>query len=107
MLTNFSLLQGCSAEVFLCNLAAAKTDVAFSTIKSINNTPSMNQSPDNIVVKVCNISEEVKLEAARKEAKVLRQLNCDHINKFVDFYEDPIVNKAYLVLEYAGVMSIG
>ena len=76
-------------------------------MKSINNSPSLNQSPDSIVVKVCNISEEVKLEAARREVKVLRQLNCDYINKFVDFYEDPTVNKAYLVLEYAGVQSLG
>ena len=37
---------------------------------------------------------------------MLKLLSCEYINKLVDFYEDPEVNKAYMVLEYAGNKSL-
>ena len=86
------------------------TDVTFVTMKSITGTVSssgsLNDSGNLIVVKVCNTSEEIKKEAADREARILKNLNCQYVNKYVDYYDDPEVNKAYLVLEYAGSKSL-
>ena len=37
---------------------------------------------------------------------LLKKLDCEYINKFVAFYEDPVINKTYLVLEHAGSKSL-
>lgn len=58
----------------------------------------MNQ----LVVKVCDTSDENKAQAARNEAKILKKINCHLINQLHAFYEDPGVNRSYLVLECAG-----
>lgn len=58
-------------------------------------------------MKVCNTKgEEALLQVSRNEAALLQKLNYDLINKFVAFYEDPLVNKTYLVLEYVGNKSL-
>ena len=58
-------------------------------------------------MKVCNTKgEEALLEVARREAELLQKLDCDLLNRFVAFYEDLLVNKTYLVLEYAGSKSL-
>ena len=42
------------------------------------------------------------------ETTILKKLDdCNIINRFVDFYEDPEINRSYLVLEYAGSMNLG
>lgn len=59
------------------------------------------------VVKVCTIEDEMKKTACLNEAKILKKLDCELINKLHDYYEDPDpINKAYLVLEYAGNQSL-
>ena len=66
-----------------------------------------SQDPESLVVKICDTNgEEHQLEVARREAALLKKLDHEAINKFVDFYEDPIVNKTYLVLEHAGNKSL-
>ena len=46
------------------------------------------------------------MKAARHEAMLLKKIDCKYINRYVDFYEDPLINKTYLVLENAGEKSI-
>lgn len=55
-----------------------------------------------LVVKVCDTSDINRDQAAKTEAKILQKLQCELINQFVAFYEDPEVNKSYLVLEFSG-----
>lgn len=85
-------------------------DVSFVTMKSISralsNNGSNNDPYNQMVVKVCDISDENKKVAAEREAKILQKLNCEYINRFIDFYQDPLIDKAYLVLEYAGNKSL-
>ena len=59
-----------------------------------------------LVVKVCDTSDINKDQAAKNEAKILQKLQCELINQFVAFYEDPEVNKSYLVLDFAGYQSL-
>lgn len=59
-----------------------------------------------MVVKVCDTSDELKLEAAKREWAILRKLECNLINQAIGFYEDPQISKAYLVLEWAGDRSL-
>ena len=44
--------------------------------------------------------------SAHNEKRILQDLDCNKVNKFVDFYEDLILNKTYLVLESAGNKSL-
>lgn len=55
---------------------------------------------------MCDTSEVTKREAALNESNILKIINCDLINQLVAFYEDPDVNKSYLVLEFAGQDSL-
>ena len=62
---------------------------------------------EKLVVKVCETKgEESILQAARNEAMLLKKIDSKHVNRYVDFYEDPLINKTYLVLENAGEKSI-
>ena len=51
-------------------------------------------------------SDVNRADAAIKEAKILKKIECDLINQLVAFYEDPQVNKSYLVLEFSGQSSL-
>ena len=59
-----------------------------------------------LVVKVCDTSDINKEQAAKNEATILQKIECELINQFVAFYEDPEVNKSYLVLEFSGYQSL-
>jgi serine/threonine protein kinase len=60
-----------------------------------------------LVVKVCNVTEEVHEEAVENERRILRKLPASpHIVALLDDYNDPLANKAYLVLERAGDTSL-
>ena len=37
---------------------------------------------------------------------LLKKIDSKYINRYVEFYEDPLINKTYLVLENAGEKSI-
>ena len=78
-------------------------DIQFVTIKSahLSSNSSMTQNRQ-LVVKVCDTSDVNRDQAARNEVDILRKIECDLINQLVAFYEDPQVNKSYLVLEFAG-----
>ena len=66
-----------------------------------------SQESEQLVVKVCETrGEESILHAARHEAKLLKKIDSLHINRYIDFFEDPLINKTYLVLENAGDKSI-
>lgn len=82
-------------------------DIQFVTVKSahLSSNSSTTQSRQ-LVVKVCDTSDYNKAQAAINEAKILKNIDCDLINQFVAFYEDPEVNKSYLVLEFAGESSL-
>ena len=59
-----------------------------------------SQESEQLVVKVCETrGEESILHAARHEAKLLKKIDSLHINRYIDFFEDPLINKTYLVLE--------
>ena len=45
-------------------------------------------------------------KSAHNEKKILQNLDCSYINKFIGFYEDEVLNKTYLVLEHAGDKSL-
>lgn len=78
-------------------------DIQFVTVKSAHLSSNSSQSQVNqLVVKVCDTSDVNKAQAARNEANILKKINCELINTLVAFYEDPEVNKSYLVLECAG-----
>ena len=84
--------QGCSSSVYACS----RTD---------QQNPS--EKPDQLVVKVCETrGEESILQAARHEANLLKKIDSRHVNRYIDFFEDPLINKTYLVLENAGDKSI-
>ena len=71
-----------------------------------NSTFGTNAS-EKLVVKVCETKgEESILQAARNEAMLLKKIDSKHVNRYVDFYEDPLINKTYLVLENAGEKSL-
>ena len=55
-----------------------------------------------LVVKVCDVNDIVQQRSAVNEKNILEKLRCPYINKYIGFYEDPFLNKAYLVLESAG-----
>jgi serine/threonine protein kinase len=60
-----------------------------------------------LIVKVCNVTEEVHEAAVENERRILRKLPpSPHIVALLDDYKDPVANKAYLVLERAGDTSL-
>lgn len=81
-------------------------DIQFITLKSAQCSSSSSQMPRKLVVKVCDTSDVNKAQAAKNEAEILMKINCSLINQLVAFYEDPEVNKSYLVLEFAGEQSL-
>mmetsp|Transcript_16621 Transcript_16621/g.22458 ORF Transcript_16621/g.22458 Transcript_16621/m.22458 type:complete len:112 (+) Transcript_16621:1307-1642(+) len=83
-------------------------DIQFVTVKSAHLSSNSSTTPSRqLVVKVCDTSDdENKTKAAVNEANILKKINCDLINQFVAFYEDPEVAKSYIVLEYAGEQSL-
>ena len=48
------------------------------------------------------MSDAVLEKSAQNEIDILKAIDCELVNKAVAFYEDLLVNKAYLVLEKAG-----
>ena len=44
--------------------------------------------------------------SAHNEKIILQKLSSPHINSFVNFYEDKVLNKTYLVLEHAGDQNL-
>ena len=60
----------------------------------------------SLVVKVFWISDQAVRDSARNEARILRQLDHPLIVKFQDYFEDAKANKAYLVMEEAGTMTL-
>lgn len=78
------------------------------TVKSahLQSSNSSTQPSHKLVVKVCDTSDVNKAQAALNESNILKKIECDLINQLVAFYEDPQVNKSYLVLEYAGQASL-
>ena len=61
---------------------------------------------ERLVVKVCNTSDEGVHNAARNESEILQKLRNENIIEFVAFYEDPLVNRCYLVTKHAGHQNI-
>ena len=59
-----------------------------------------------LVVKVCDTSDIGMYNSALNESQILKKLDCDYINQFVAFFEDPLVNRTYLVLKYAGEKNL-
>lgn len=56
---------------------------------------------------MCDFDEEVHEAAVENELKILRKLPpSPHIVALLDDYQDPVTNKAYLVLEHAGDTSL-
>jgi hypothetical protein len=87
--------------VYLCQ--PVPDDIHFVTVKSAHFSSDSSTKPArNLVVKVCDTSDVNKAQAAKNEAIILKRIECDLINTLVAFYEDPQVNKTYLVLEFAG-----
>ena len=77
----------------------------YACTRAQDNSLAINE--ESLVVKVCYTKDEPSiLQAAQNEAQILQCIDNPHINKFVAFYEDPMVNKTYLVLERAGDKSI-
>jgi len=66
----------------------------------------MSLKTENLVVKVCDTTDAGIGISAQNEANLLRQINCSLVNKIIAFYEDPLINKAYLVLENAGEKTL-
>jgi serine/threonine protein kinase len=52
------------------------------------------------------MQEELLRDSARNEAKILKDLNHPRVVKFHDYFEDPSLDQAFLVLEYACAMSL-
>jgi len=91
--------------VYLCQ--PVPDDIQFVTVKSAHfSSNSSTTANRQLVVKVCDTSDVNKAQAARNEAIILKKIECDLINQLVAFYEDPQVNKSYLVLEFAGYFSL-
>lgn len=83
-------------------------DIQFVTVKSahLQSSNSSTTHSRQLVVKVCDTSDVNKAQAALNESNILKKIECDLINQLVAFYEDPQVNKSYLVLEFAGYNSL-
>ena len=82
-------------------------NTGFIKIQSAFRSSSSSTTPSqHLVVKVCDTSDVNKAAAAQNEANILEKLKCDLINNLVRFYEDPQVEKSYLVLEFAGENSL-
>lgn len=95
--------SGCSADVYLCQ--PMPQEIEFVTVKSAHLSSNSSTTQNRqLVVKVCGDTKKDvnKAKAAINEAKILKKIECDLINQLVAFYEDPGVNKSYLVLEFAG-----
>ena len=83
------------------------SDIQFVTVKSAHLSSNSSTTQNRqLVVKVCDTSDFNKAQAAVNEANILKKINCDLINQFVAFYEDPEVNQSYIVLELAGEQSL-
>ena len=77
------------------------------TVKSAHlSSNSSTTGNRQLVVKVCDTSDVNKSAAAKNEVSILQKMECDLINQFVAYYDDPQVNKSYLVLEFAGYQSL-
>lgn len=64
-------------------------------------------STQQIVVKICTIGDEVRQESVENERRVLKKLpKSAHVANLLDYHEDPVAKKAYLVLERAGDLSL-
>ena len=61
---------------------------------------------EGLVVKVCDTSDVGVHQSAQNEAQILQKLSCNTIVEFVAFYEDPLINKSYLVTKHAGSRNI-
>ena len=59
-----------------------------------------------LVVKVCDTSDACLERSAQNEAQILQEINSTLVNKIITFYEDPLVNRSYLVLENAGEKTL-
>ena len=59
------------------------------------------------MVKVCDVTDAGQERSAHNEKIILQKLSSPHINSFVNFFEDKILNKTYLVLEHAGDQNLG
>ena len=73
------------------------------TVKSAHLSSSSSTTGNRqLVVKVCDTSDVNKAAAAINEVNILKKCECDLINQFVAYYDDPTMSKSYLVLEFAG-----
>jgi serine/threonine protein kinase len=88
---------------YLAQVFEAKRVEAVSEDVTTENT----ECSGPLVVKVCNVTEEVHEAAVENERRILRKLPASpHIVALLDDYNDPLTNKAYLVLERAGDTSL-
>ena len=93
--------------MFKCSRLGQAQDIQFDTLKSAHlSSSSSAMGLKQLVVKVYDTSDVNKSAAAKNEVNILKKMECDLINQFVAYYDDPAVNKSYLVLEFAGYQSL-
>ena len=61
---------------------------------------------EELVVKVCDTNDIGMYNSAFNEYQILKKLNCQYTSQFVAFYEDPLMNKTYLVMKNAGTNNL-
>ena len=79
------------------NLATADSDEIDKDPKGKGPSAS-----EKLIVKVCETHDVGVERSAQNECQILKKLHRDTIVEFVAFFEDPLINKTYLVLKYAG-----
>jgi hypothetical protein len=94
--------SGCSANVFRAR-SKLMNESCFTSEVGSNSCMHQLNCNQKLIVKVCDVSEPTKLEAARNERQVLHQLpTSDFCNRFLAYHEDLAHDQAFMVLEEAG-----
>ena len=55
---------------------------------------------------MCDVTDVGQERSAHNEIFILQKLSSPHINSFVNFFEDKVLCKTYLVLEHAGDFNL-
>ena len=72
----------------------------------MTNDATISEAAERLVVKVCNTHDAGVHRSALNEHKILKDLDHQSVVQMLAFYEDPLVNRSYLVAKHAGNKNV-
>ena len=87
--------------MYKCERAQPDTPLLSTKVTSDLSEAQINDTSgdakERLVVKVCDTSDIGVHQSALNEHQILKELERDTIMELVAFYEDPLINRTYLV----------